>query len=289
MKIIFTSFLAFVLTASAVFAQNNVAFNASDSWIGYMNVFQLPSNGGTYEFGSEWAVPDLKTNINVAENSMSLQPNFNTYANGPTDPYWVNQTTMEGNKEMEAVTFVEPGSSFNGQDLTFSGSVIANTLDAGYTASFFIKALDPDDGYQDALAGSKVAVLPASGSFSVSATAAELAAGLVIQYGFIVRGPNANPADEATLGSVRIGNMVNSTENVEKEAAKISVSPNPANELLSIKSESRVQSYEIKNLSGQLLLKGTDTEVGVAGLNSGFYLLVIDLGDRREVVKFVKN
>ncbi|MCB9351692.1 MAG: hypothetical protein H6573_29975 [Lewinellaceae bacterium] len=81
MKIIFTSFLAFVLTASAVFAQNNVVFNASDNWIGYMNVFQLPSNGGTYEFGSEWAVPDLKTNINVAENSMSLQPNFNTYAN----------------------------------------------------------------------------------------------------------------------------------------------------------------------------------------------------------------
>lgn len=288
MKIIFTNFLVFFLTISAAFAQNDVEFNASDNWVGFMNVSQLPADGGGYEFGSPWVVASLKTLLNVAEGTMSLQPNFNTYAENSADPYWVNQSTKEGNKNMEANTFVEPGATFNGEDLTFSGTVERNTLAAGYTADFFIKALDPDNDYQDALGGSKVVALPASGSFSVSATGAELAPGLVIQYGFVVRGPNANPADEADLGSVRIGKVVTSTKNIG-EATKVSVSPNPVDELLFITSEGRVVSYEIKNLSGQLLLKGTETAVDVATLRSGVYLVIVDLGDSREVVKFVKN
>lgn len=227
MKIIITNLFALLLTTSAIFAQNNVEFSASDNWIGYMNVFQLPADGGGYEYGSPWEVASLKTIVNVAENTMSLQPNFNQYADNPTDAYWVNQTTMEGNKDMEAVTFVEPGESFNGQDLTFSGTVMANTLDDGYTATFFIKALDPNNDYQDALGGSKIVDLPESGSFSVSATGAELASGLLVQYGFAVRGPNANPADEATLGSVSIGNMTTSTNEAEKDLTSLIVSPNP--------------------------------------------------------------
>lgn len=288
MKIIFTSLVAFLLTISAAFAQNNVDFNASENWVGFMNVFQLPSDGGGYEFGSPWVVADLKTLVVVAENSMILQPNYNTYTENSADPYWVDQATKEGNKDMEANTFVEPGASFNGEDLTFSGTVMTNSLAAGYTASFFIKALDPDNDYQDALGGSKVAVLPTSGAFTVSATAAELAPGLVIQYGFVVRGPNGNPADEAALGSVRIGKTVTSTKTIDK-ATNVFVSPNPVNELLSITSESNILSYEIKNLSGQLLLKGTETAVDVADLRGGVYMVVVDLGDRREVVKFVKN
>ncbi|MFK7806743.1 MAG: T9SS type A sorting domain-containing protein [Saprospiraceae bacterium] len=289
MKIIFTNLLAFLLTTSAVFAQNDVDFNAADNWIGYMNVFQLPADGGGYEFGSPWEVPSLKTIINVAENTLSLQPNFNTYGENSADAYWVNQTTMEGNKNMEAVTFVEPGATFNGQDLTFSGTVMLNDLNEAYTANFFIKALDPNNDYQDALAGSKVEALPASGAFTISATAAELASGLVIQYGFSVIGQNANPADEATLGSVRIGNMTTSTENIEKEITSVSISPNPVNESFKITTESSIQSYEVRNLAGQSLLKGTDTEVDVATLSSGIYLVVVDLEDRIEVVKFVKN
>ena len=289
MKIIFTSILAFLLTISTVVAQNNVEFSASDNWLAFMNVFQLPADGGGYEFGSPWEIDKLKTLVNIAENTISLQPNFNTYAENSGDAYWVNQSTMMGNKDMEANTFAEPGASFNGQDLTFSGAVMANTLADGYTATFFIKALDPNNDYQDALGGAKIAELPESGNFTVSATGAELAAGLVIQYGFAVRGPNANPANEAMMGSVRIGNMVSSTDNVVKEATTVFVAPNPANDLLTITSESMVQSYEIKNLSGQLLMKGTETAVDVANLRSGFYIVIVDLGDRKEVVKFVKN
>ena len=289
MKIIFTSLFALLLSVSTVFAQNNIDFDASQNWIGYMNVFNLAADGGDYQFGSPWEVPLLKSTVNVVENSLTLQANFNTYAENATDAFWVNQTTMEGNKDMEALTFVEPGPALNGMDLTFSGRVIKSTLAEGYTASFFIKALDSLNGYQDVLGGSKIIALPASGSFSVSATASELAPGLLIQYGFTVRGPNANPAEEAAIGGVVISSMSTSTKNVKATAAKVAVSPNPTDGLLTIKSEARMASFEIRNLSGQVMLSGTDPEVDVANLSNGIYVVLVDLGDRREVVKFVKN
>ncbi|MDG0974612.1 MAG: T9SS type A sorting domain-containing protein [Crocinitomicaceae bacterium] len=193
-----------LLTSFSTLSQNVVEVNASDNWVGYMNVFEL---GGNYVFGTGWGVPDLKTTADLTGNQVILQPNFNTYENAVNsgDPgeiaFWTDGADG-GNKIMEANTLVEPGAGFNEQDLTFSGSVVSNTLDAGYEASFFIKALDPAAGYSDALGGSKIFPIPASGNFSVSVTAAEVPAGLIIQYGFTVVGINANPTEEANLGSI---------------------------------------------------------------------------------------
>ena len=65
--------------------QNNISANASDNWVGYMNVFDM---SGAYQFGSGWGVPDLKTTLDLGANTITLQPNFNTYADNPGDPYW---------------------------------------------------------------------------------------------------------------------------------------------------------------------------------------------------------
>jgi hypothetical protein len=200
------------LVASLSFGQNVVNVSAGDSWNGYMNWFDLVGN---YQNGSGWGVPELRTDIDVVGDVITLYPNFNTYANAlggsPSDiDYWTNSPDggltpgPTGNKIMEANTLVEPA-GFNDQDLTFKGSVLVNTLDASYSAKFFIKALDPANGYADALGGAKIVDLPSSGNFSVSATAAELPAGLIIQYGFVVTGLNANPADENVLGRIVIG------------------------------------------------------------------------------------
>ena len=180
---------------------NVVDFDASATFLGYMNWFELPANGGGYVNGSSWTVAALKSVLNTGANTLTLQPNFNTYAENPTDAYWVNQTTGAGNKNMQAATYVEDATA-NGADLTFQGSVSSYTLDAAYTAKYFIKALDPANGWADVFGGSKTFDLPQSGNFSVSAAAAELPAGLVVQYGFEVFGANANPADEVALGSV---------------------------------------------------------------------------------------
>jgi len=183
---------------------NTIAFDANATWNGYMNVFELPENGGGFVFGSGWGLGDLRALVTTGSNSVELLPNINTYADNTADAFWVNQTTGAGNKNMEANTYVEPGASANENDLTFAGNVVNNDLDTEYTAKYFIKALDPNNGYADVFNGSKTYDLPTSGTFSVSATAAELPAGLVIQYGFVMVGPNANPETSGTLGSVTI-------------------------------------------------------------------------------------
>src|SRR6056300_704226 len=150
MKRIFTLVSAFVLSMTVTTAQNVQDASASDAWIGYMNWFDLPDDGGAYQDGSFWEVAALKTTLDAGENTITLQPNFNTYAENPDNPYWIDPDSGEGNKQMEASTFVEPGDTFNEVDLTFKGHVISNDLAEGYTAQFFIKALDPDAGYSDA-------------------------------------------------------------------------------------------------------------------------------------------
>lgn len=284
-----TSFILCFCLLSTASAQNYVEFNANDNWVAYMNVFQLPANGGGYEFGSAWALADVKSTLDVANNQLILQPNFSTY--NATDAYWVDPTTMLGNKNMEALTFVEPGNTFNNQDLTFSGYADLSSLDSAYTAYYFIKALDPNNDYADALNGSKVFELSASSNFSVSATAAELATGLVIQYGFIIVGINANPTTENAIGSVTISPTLANTNAVTDLGDAISVNPNPATNQLSIDTDLNVATYEIFNLSGQLVKNGGNEKIiDIANLQSGLFLLVTKLEDgRKSIIKFIKE
>jgi hypothetical protein len=290
MKRTITTTMFFMLAFLAMNAQNDVKVNATDAWKGFMNVFELPENGSGYAFGSEWALDAIKTTLDTNANTIVLQPNFNTYADGMSDPYWVDQTTLEGNKFMEAISLVEPGEAFNGDDLTFSGDVLSHTLDTNYTAWFFIKALDPNNNFADVFEGAKVLELPTSGSFSVDASAADLAAGLLIQYGFIVTGTNANPANEDTLGNVTVGVLTSSASELTKESDAISVSPNPAIDQLMINATSEVQSFNIISLSGQLIMSGGNGNlIDVSNLTPGMYLLNAQLEDRREVIKFMKQ
>lgn len=287
MKKSFTIIALSLFSLPMIFAQNDIELSGSDAWIGYMNVFNL---SGGYEFGSAWAVPDLKSTPNASANTLTLHPNFNTYANNPGDPYWINPATGEGNKEMEALTFVEPGATFNGQDLTFSGTVQAYTLDDAYTVKYFIKALDPNADFADALGGAKVFDLPTSGEFSVSATAAELPAGLVIQYGFSVTGLNANPANEADLGSVVLGAGPSSVNDLNTLQIAMSVFPNPTVETLFIKSDAQVQSYQISTLLGQIVQRGSAAqEVDVKNLAAGTYFISVQAKEGNKVMKFIKS
>ena len=178
-----------------------VDVNASDNYIAYMNVFDNPANpccGGGYIFGSPWLLSDVLSTLDAGANTITLQPNFNTY--NAADPFW-SDGNGNGNKIMEANTYLENG-AWNGQDLTFSGSVVSNTIADGYSVKYFIKALNPAAGFQDALGGSATMDMPASGDFSVTVPATSLTDGLIVQVGFSVTGFNANPANADALGSV---------------------------------------------------------------------------------------
>jgi hypothetical protein len=89
-----------------------------------------------------------------------------------------------------------------GSALTFTGKVAIYTLDSGYTAEAFIKAIDPLNNYSTVI--DIRAPLSAGQTFTIS-TAGVIPLGLLVQYGFAIKGLNANPAQEAALGKVVVG------------------------------------------------------------------------------------
>lgn len=197
----------FNTTASA---QTTVGVDLNQTWNGYMWVGfnaggPVGSKGGEV-FQSPWGFTELKSTINLGSSTLTLQPNYNTYANalgGNNDDraFWTDSTDggvtagPKGNKWMEANSYIQNG-SWGGGLLTFSGNIVsANMIAPNYTVSAFIKSFDGGWGWvgwnQDNIANGDT-------SFSVSFSAP---AGIV-QYGFLVEGLNANPVDEVAYGSV---------------------------------------------------------------------------------------
>src|SRR4029079_18080507 len=84
---------ALVGSASPALADQDVTVNPANNWIGYMNVFNLPADGGAYIFGSPWGTGDLAAHFNAA--ILTLSPNTNTY--NPNDAFWV-KPNGDGNK-----------------------------------------------------------------------------------------------------------------------------------------------------------------------------------------------
>lgn len=281
------------LTGGFAFAQNNITTTSSDAWTAWMSWFDLQGN---YVDGSAWSVPELRTDLvtSPTEDQVILYPNYSCYnsqqfPNG-TDPYWFDQTTGDAVKILEASTYVEPGSSFNGVDLTFTGNVVSHTLDVGYDAKFFIKALDPANGYADVLNGAYVTDLPTSGDFTVTVSGAELASGLIVQYGFSVKGVCANPADEAALGNVVIeGSTLSVDEDID---AQFSMYPNPTSEILNIENNGNYSNYVITSALGSKVKSGAldQGSINLGELNNGIYFISLSNNEGKNTTKrFVKK
>jgi hypothetical protein len=181
--------LGLVTAFQAKAVQVNV--DPASPWVGYMNVFNLPADGGAYMFGSVWGTADLRAAF--SGNVVTLAPNTNTY--NPADPYWV-KPNGDGNKSMDASFYVQ-NDSLAGQSVNFIGNVIENSLIAPYTSVAFIKDFAPDYS-----SSTSVTVPLTSGSF-FSLTMATTA-GHHIQYGFETIGPDANPNTAAALGIVTV-------------------------------------------------------------------------------------
>jgi len=191
------SCLLAVLTLSAAFTTKAATFtiDPSASWNGYMNVFELPSNGGGFVFGSGWGTADLSANFSGPV--LTLSPN----TIGDPASFWYiggGGPGAAGNKIMDANFYQEFTGSLAGQTVTFTGNVLGNTLTSAHTAIAFIKDFAPDY------------------SSSVTVTA-PLSAGLFnlslptindptrhVQFGFTLNGVNVWVTDVAPFGSVQI-------------------------------------------------------------------------------------
>ena len=177
------------------FSQTTVQVDSTAPWVGYMSVFNA-GGGGSALWGSGWGVGAL-TAYFTGTNNLILTPNTNCW--NVTDNYWVNTNTVpySGAKWMEANFYVDVPTALAGQTVTFAGTCLSNTLASPYTAIAVIKEFGPSYSW---VGMTSVPVTDGS-AFSVTR---DIAVGHITQYGFIVAGPDANPATISSLGRVVI-------------------------------------------------------------------------------------
>jgi len=269
-------FAVFTLFYSSSEAQNTVTVDGTAAWTGFANVF----DNGAYQFGSAWALADMKSVIDPI--SVTLYPNFNTY--NAADPYWSNGAI--GNKTFEGNTFVE-NAALAGQGLTFRAMVESNTFASGYTVVAFIKGLNPANNYNaDVLVTTP---LVAGEVFSI--TAPSIPAGLIVQYGFSVTGLNANPAQAEDLGNARVIPFFLGLD--EFSNAQFSVSPNPATNQITIKAAQNIESFAIYNVLGQEVLsinpQQSNYNLDISDLQTGVYVVKATVSGKTATSRIVKR
>ncbi len=267
-----------------VVAQNSVSVDAGAAWLGYANIFDPAT--GNFVFGEPWGVPDIKTVVDAGAGTLTLQPNFNTYAANPTDPFWVDQTTGLGAKIFEGNSYIEDN-SLAGEELTFSGNVNSNTLDGAYDALAFIKVFNANYSVL------KIATAPLTGAnFEVVFTDVNPAEDAVVQYGFQIIGLNANPDDEATLGSVVVSGGALSVNDFN--TASFSVAPNPSNSVWNVRSAqydmTQVVLFDVLGKKvAQFNNPGTALAIDNSNLSKGAYFAQINTASGSTTVQLMKN
>jgi hypothetical protein len=194
------AFLGLGLTGLAAVssqAQITVKVDSSKTWAGYMNVFNLPENGGAYQWGSGWGLADLRAYFvpnKASATRVVLGINTNLY--NAADPYW-NLPDGTPQKNLEANFYVDVGTSYGGQEVTFIGTVESNTIPVGWTCEAIIKEFAPGYTY---LGDTRAPVVGGS-PFSVTRS---IAPGNITQYGFLTYGPHAAPGSPAALAAASI-------------------------------------------------------------------------------------
>ena len=175
-------------------AQTNVYVDPSYTWQGFMNVSELPANGGAYDFGSSWGTADLDASFSQAV--LTFMPNTSIDRDVPTDPYWW-QVDGSPNKIMDANFYVQ-NDTLAGQTITFSGYCWTNTLVGPYSTNTtaFIKDFSPAYALNASVTSNM-----AGGFFSITLATTP---GDHIQFGFEMIGPDARITNEAVDGSVII-------------------------------------------------------------------------------------
>lgn len=189
--IVVSGVVGLLFTAADSLAQVTVGVDPGVTWSGFMNVFELDTT--TFVFSSSWATADL--NASFSGTTLTLTPNTSISRDVPlSDTFWWT-AGGQGNKSMFANFFTQ-NDTLTGQTITFTGTVVANTLASPYTSKAFIRDFAPDYSSFNTVTAPLV-----NGVFSISlATINDPSRH--IQYGFETDGPNARLDQVAGFGSV---------------------------------------------------------------------------------------
>ena len=182
--------------ATARVSAATVTVDPGHNWLGFMNVFELPSNGGAFVFPSGWGTADLTATFSGPV--LTLGPNS---VNDPST-FWYQGgggPGAPGNKNMFASMYVEQTGPLAGQSVTFTGQVVSNTFISPYTVKAFVKDFAPDYSSNNAA----TVALNSNGVFSVTLnTAADPSRH--VQFGFETVGPNVWITDRDPIGNMQI-------------------------------------------------------------------------------------
>jgi hypothetical protein len=182
--------------APAANAAVTVTVDPAKTWNGFMNVFELPVNGGGFVFPSGWAPVDLRATFSGP--ILTLSPN----TIGDPDPFWYiggGGPGQPGNKIMQANMYVQEDGPLAGQTVNFTGIVTSYTFTEAHTTMAFIRDFAPDFS---SFVESAI-VLDETGAFSISLNTIDDAARHV-QYGFQTTGVNVWVTDVAPFGDIQI-------------------------------------------------------------------------------------
>lgn len=194
--------LSILILSAPSYAATVVVGPSTDSWLGHINVYELPSNGGGFVFGSGWGVSDLTASFDDGNNTLTLGPNSVIDPN----PFWYQGgggPGAPGNKIMEANLFIEVNDdSLAGQTVEFEFNLVSNSFTAAHKNYAFIRDYSADySSFTETLVP-----LSASGSQTISLTT-DPSSGRHVRYGFQVVGENVWATDVAPFGNAVISTV----------------------------------------------------------------------------------
>jgi len=199
---------ACALASGSAAADTHFTVSQANLTNGFMNVFELPANGGGFIFGSGWGLSDLTAtfsgdDVTLGPNTIGDPNEFWYQCVGGATPPNCGGPGAPGNKTMEANLYYQNDGGLAGQTVFFSGVVLSNTLTSAHKAYAFIKDFAGDfSSFNE----SRIE-LPASGKFSISLATINDGSRHV-QYGFQMVGENVWVTDVGPFGSVTIGPTV---------------------------------------------------------------------------------
>ncbi len=215
-KIAALAVLSGSLLASTATAQVEVVVDDSAGamdtagWLGYSNFFEIPFDLGIFVFGSAWGLDRLTAEFDDMASSVTFgplgidDPNvfwFMDTIGGAPDPVNPGGPGQDGNKIAETSFYQEVVGDYDGQTVTFSGEILADTLDSDWSVVAFVRDFAPDfQSFNDEEVSVPV------GPFSVSLQV-DPSAGRVVQYGFRMVGPNVWPSDVASKGAITVATV----------------------------------------------------------------------------------
>jgi len=195
------------MTGAFAAADVTVGIDPSDApWLGFMNVSELPENGGAFVFASTWGVGDLVASFDDAAQTVTMFPNqigdpnefwYQEAPGGdPTDPN-NGGPGAPGNKIMEANLFqqVNAGDLTTGV-VTFEGTLLSNSFTDAHTLRVFIR--DFNSGFGDLQ--ETIIELDSPGDFSISLDITDDPS-RIVQWGIQVTGVNVWITDVEPFGS----------------------------------------------------------------------------------------